>query len=447
MKRILAFFASLFIINVAQASFATAADQQTLTDTVKTISGRRDTVALPAITILSGREDASTKHKLELIQQDIPLDYNEYVQSYIDFYASRKDEMARTLGLSSYYFPRYEKSFRTAGVPEEMKYLSVVESALNPTAMSKAGAAGPWQFLYATGHLFGLNADNYVDERRDPILASDAAAACLKDAYQDFGDWLVAIASYNCGKNSITRAIEKAGARDFWSIRPFLPIETRNYVPAYIAMVYVMNYYNQHGIMPRLSDYAIMTDTIRVNKFIPLNNIARVLNIEPRQMFNLNPQYKMQIVNGTDAAPKRLVIPKLGKAAFAKLYDALLDPNIIADHYQPTVFASVTEVPLKETQPKFGLVRPLGVKAPAFIASNVVKTTIGNTSVKQDSVKYEPAQRSSEPIPAKHVVQAGETLAAIADKYHMEVNELKAWNHLSSQAVKPGTALRLQPRF
>src|SRR6202007_2143582 len=174
-----------------------------------------------------------------------------YVQAEIDNYLSQKSDVGRELGLAKYYFPIYEKAFREAGIPDEIKYLSIVESQLNPVATSRAGATGLWQFLGSTARIYGLKMDNYVDERRDPIQSSYAAAAYLKDAYQEFGDWLLAIASYNCGKSNVIRAIEKAGANDFWSIRQYLPVETRGYVPAYIAITYVMNYYKQHNLIPQ----------------------------------------------------------------------------------------------------------------------------------------------------------------------------------------------------
>jgi len=182
------------------------------------------------------------ERRLDSISKDIPLEYNEYVQTYIDLYMQNRDEMGQVIGLSKYYFPIYEKAFRDAGIPEEIKFLSIVESKLDPNAVSRVGATGPWQFMFTTAKLYGLNMDSYVDERRDPIQATYAAAAYLKDAYQEFGDWLLAIASYNCGKSNVERAVEKAGANDFWSARQYLPAETRGYVPAFIAMNYVMHY-------------------------------------------------------------------------------------------------------------------------------------------------------------------------------------------------------------
>ena len=219
---------------------------------------------------------------------------------------------AAILGLTKYYFPIYEKAFHDAGIPDEIKYLSIVESQLNPYAVSRVGATGPWQFMSTTAKLYGLNMDNYVDERRDPIQSSYAAAAYLKDAYQQFGDWLLAIASYNCGKSNVLRAIEQAnGATDFWSIRQYLPAETRGYVPAYIAITYVMNYYKKHNIVPQACNLTMKTDTVLVNKYISLNSVSRVLNISLSQLTVLNPSYKNDDRQWfSPAAPKTLVIPQ-----------------------------------------------------------------------------------------------------------------------------------------
>jgi membrane-bound lytic murein transglycosylase D len=363
----------------------------------------KDTTLVPMVTILPGFQDVLCKRRLDSIRKEIPLDYNEYVQSYIDLYTRRKDEMARIVGLSKYYFPIYEKTFHDAGIPEEVKYLSIVESSLDPNAVSRVGATGPWQFMFATAKLYGLSMDNYIDERKDPIQASYAAAAYIKDAYLDFGDWLVAIASYNCGKGNITRAIQMAGASDFWSIRPYLPAETRNYVPAYIAMTYVMNYYSRHGILPRPSDMSAKTDTIMVNKFVSLAGISTALKIDMAQLNILNPQYKKHIINGSPAAPKRLVIPQIKKEDFAVLYDVLNNGAIAPNQLEP-VYASTNETS--------NFTRPLKVE-------------------------------KEETLPTTHRVKHGETLASIADKYGVEAQDLKTWNHLSKFKVTVGQQLRL----
>jgi len=340
------------------------------------------------------------KHRLDSVQKEVPLNYNEFVETYIDSYTSadRREEVSQIIGKSKYYFPIYEKAFRDAGIPEEIKYLSIVESALNPNAVSRVGATGPWQFMFTTAKMYGLNITNYVDERRDPIQASYAAAAYLKDAYQEFGDWLLAIASYNCGTSTVAHAIEKANSLDYWEIRPYLPAETRGYVPAFIAVAYIMNYYNQHHIIPRAASLAMSTDTVMVNKFVSLSELARVLNIDGNQLNQLNPAYTKHVINGTVKMPRRMILPQLSKDKFASLYNALNSNTVNAP--VETVYAQLNE----------------------------------NTVT--------PA--STEPrMPSYHKIKRGETLSTIADQYGIEVDDLIQWNHLRSNKAVPGQTLKV----
>lgn len=271
------------------------------------------------------------KKRLDLIQKEVQLDYNEFVQAEINNYLSEKSDISRELGLAKYYFPIYEKAFREAGIPEEIKYLSIVESQLNPNAVSRMGAAGPWQFMPSVGRTYGLAQDEYVDERRDPVQSSLAAAAYLKDAYQQFGDWLLAIAAYNCGKSDVIRAIDQAGSSDFWAIRQYLPAQTRDYVPLYIAMTYVMNYYKEHNIRPQECPIITKTDTVSVDKLVSLNSIAKTLSINLTQLILLNPSYPRMLVNGSPATPKTIVIPEEAKAKFIALYGQMNSDLVATD--------------------------------------------------------------------------------------------------------------------
>jgi membrane-bound lytic murein transglycosylase D len=334
------------------------------------------------------------KRRLDSIKKDVPMDYNEYVQSYIDIYSRNREEMAHVLGLSKYYFPIYEKAFRDAGIPDEIKYLSIVESKLDPTATSRAGAAGPWQFMSPTAKMYGLAMDDYVDDRRDPVQASYAAAAYLKDAYQEFGDWLLAIAAYNSGKSNVEHAIERANATDYWTIRQYLPVETRNYVPAFIAVSYVMNYYKRHGIIPQACNISLKTDTVLVNKYVSLGTVSNALGLSINELTLLNPAYKRQIINGTAKAPRRLVIPQIDKGRYGALYAALNSSGMVA------------------------------------VAPQVAYTTY-----------QEP---KAEKMPLYHTVKRGETLADIADMFGIEVTDLKSWNHLHSNKAVVGQKLRLK---
>jgi len=348
----------------------------------------------PDLTTLAG--------KLAAIQKEVHLDYNEYVQNYIDIYTRHKDEMSHVLGLSQYYFPIYEKIFREAGIPEEIKYLSIVESKLDPFAVSRTGATGPWQFMPATAKAYGLGMDNYVDERRDPIKACYAAAAYLRDAYMEFGDWLLAIASYNCGKSNVERAVERTGALDFWVLREQLPPETRNYVPAFIAMSYVMNYAADHAIEPKQSSILGKTDTVLIDKQITLANVAKALSMEVKDLAVFNPSYKKQIINGTPESPKRLIIPHTFEVDYVVLFAALTDPNAV--------------IPV---QPK--RVIPVFVPKPTTISPAIA--TIANANI--------------------HVVKAGENLVDVASTYGLDIDELKKWNHLRGYSLTPGRKLKL----
>jgi len=401
MKRLFTFVICLFtlpIVNAAPVSpvaLPTATNFPHSTPFLQSYpSTGHDTIILPAVNQpapLTGEYNVF-KRRLDSIKKDVPLDYNEYVQAYIDIYAHSREEMGQVLGRTKYYFPIYEKAFRDAGIPDELKYLSIVESKLDPYAVSRVGATGPWQFMFTTAKLYGLNMDDYVDDRRDPIQASYAAAAYLKDAYEEFGDWLLAIASYNCGKSNVEHAIDKAGASDFWSIRPYLPAETRGYVPAYIAVTYLMHYYASHNIVPRECDMVLKTDTVLVNKYISLASIAQALNINVAGLTILNPAYKRMIVNGTPQLPRRLIIPQTDKASYGALYDVLNNAS-----------------------------------APA------------SPPVPMHAAYYE----KPESRPAYHVVRRGETLGDIADTYGVEVQDLKAWNHLHTNKPAVGEKLRL----
>lgn len=363
-----------------------------------------DTVAVPLINqpMFFG-QNLLYKLRLDSIKQTVPLDYNEYVQSYIDIYVKRKNMYADMLGLSSYYFPIFEKALKSYNIPTEIKYLSIVESSLNPHAVSRVGATGLWQFMFGTAKAYGLNMDNFVDERKDPIQASYAAAAYFKDAYEELGDWLLAIAAYNCGKGNVNRAIDKAGSRDFWEIRRFLPAETRNYVPAFIAAVYVMKYAKTHQIQAKATPFVFKTDTIQVRNFVALSDVANAINHTEETLIALNPSYKKKIVNGTATAPKRVVIPNPEHQYYEQLFDVL---NRDVDIDKEIILASTDDV------------RDLRKKAQPKKAEKISGILI-------------------------HKVLPGQNLTIIANKYGVEVQDLKVWNKLSALSIVPGQKLKI----
>lgn len=360
----------------------------------------RDTTFVPEVNDgpLMSFQNVIYKRRLDSIKTDIPMDYNEYVQSYIDIYTAprRKPQIARMLGLAKYYFPIYEKAFRESGVPEEIKYLSIVESALNPHAVSRVGATGPWQFMFTTAKGYGLDMNNFVDERKDPIQASYAAAAYLKDAYNEFGDWLLAIASYNCGKGNVLRAMNRSGANDFWGIRDYLPAETRGYVPAFIGVTYIMNYYKNHDIVPIESDFPSVTDTVMVDRFVSLDQVAKALDLNSTELVALNPAYKKRIVNGSNENPRRLIIPLAAREHFSALYETL--NNLEGTGSQKIIAAN-------------------------FDADEKPRITTATSY---------------------HKVKRGESLSTIADKYNIEVQDLKVWNNLRSLRIVPGQQLKIK---
>lgn len=340
---------------------------------------------------------ATIEGRLAYLQKTVPLTYNTQVQSYIDAYSTDryKRHLSQMMGLSQYYFPIYERVFLEAGVPEEIKYLSIVESALNPHAVSRVGATGLWQFMFATARMYDLAIDSYVDERKDPVAASYAAAAYLMDAYNDFGDWLLAIASYNCGKGNVLRAIQRSGLAnpDYWAISRFLPRETRNYVPAFIAIAYMMEYHEEHGIAPAPTGIPIQTEAIWVQKFVPLSGVAKALGTDEEVIKSLNPAYKRGVVNGTADMPKRLILPEAPPQAYPALYAALNTPN----NTTQTLYAA-------------------DVNTHSHHAADAA---------------------------IMHRVRKGETLGKIANRYHVSVQDLRVWNSLKKNIIVPGQRLRV----
>jgi membrane-bound lytic murein transglycosylase D len=361
-----------------------------------------DTTAVPEVleNPLFYNYNFAYKKRLDSIQRDIPLNYNESVQRYIDIYSGRKDMMGKMLGLSEYYFPIFENALKAYDLPVELKFLPIIESSMNSHAISRVGATGLWQFMFSTAKDYGLSMDNYVDERKDPIQASYAAAAYFKDAYKNLGDWLLAIAAYNCGTGNVNRAIAKAHSRDFWAIRPFLPQETRNYVPAFIAAIYVMNCADKHHIKAQKSLFAIKTDTIQVNRFVSLPELAQALAMEESDLYTLNPSYKKKIVNGSLDEPKRIIVPKVSLVNFAGIYEVLNNNTVAAS----------TRVMLSSNDDRRSRKRQREV------------------TQNSHAVQY-------------HKVSTGQNLMAIAEQYHVEVQDLKVWNNLRGSTIVPGQRL------
>lgn len=353
-----------------------------------------------AIDSLKGNNSQTTPdeimlfRRLRAIEGEIPLSYNEKIKDYIDKYTSKnyKPYIGKLQGLSTYYFPIFEQILKEAGVPTELKYLSVVESSLDPHCVSTSGAVGPWQFMYATAKGYELTMDSHVDERKDPYSSSYAASSYFKEAYAEFDDWLLAIASYNCGRGAVRRAIKRSGMHkpDFWQLAPFLPQETRNYIPKFIAMTYVLNHVKEYDIPSVASDLSWDSKVVMVDKQIDLAQVAQAVDVPVETLKKFNPSTKRSFIQGTAEKPRRLVLPQTQNLNDSLLYLALNSPQLM----------------------------PAASQALAAVES----PSTGDT----------------------HKVRSGESLRSIADKYGVTVQNLKAWNKLSARSVLLGRTLTVK---
>jgi membrane-bound lytic murein transglycosylase D len=340
--------------------------------------------------------DAELIERLQAIPTTIEMPFNSVVRQYIDMYTGRKRSLVESmLGMSLYYMPIFEQAIEKEGIPIELKYLPVIESAMNPDAVSRAGAVGLWQIMLPTARGLGLEINTLVDERRDPVRSSDAAARYLRELYDIYKDWSLAIAAYNCGPGNVNKALRRAGddaRKDFWAIYPYLPRETRGYVPCFIAATYVMNYYNKHNISPALAKKPIVTDSVHVNRRVHFQQIADILKLPVEQLQVLNPQYRKQEIPGTPDRPWPLVLPANQTYAYIMSEDAIAAHN--ADLYA-----------------RRDVVEPAtGMEArPATVDGQE-----GEWVVTED-VKW-------------HKVRHNETMASIAKRYGVSLKSLKRWN-------------------
>lgn len=343
--------------------------------------------------------------RLAAMPTEIEMPYNSIVKSYIDMYTQRRRQLVENmLGLSLYYMPIFEQALDRHGLPMELKYLPVIESALNPSAVSKAGATGLWQFMIPTATGLGLEVSTLVDQRRDPYASSEAAAIYLKQLYEMFCDWSLAIAAYNCGPGNINKALRRAGGgkKDFWEIYPILPAETRSYVPAFIAANYVMTYYGKHNISPALARKPIVTDSVHVTKRVHFNQIADVLAIPVEEIRTLNPQYRKDIIPG-NIKPSSLVLPSLQVYAYIANEDSILNHN-----------------------------------ASRYSRRDVVEPANGLTITGSDSK----GEYIEEQTIQYHTVARNETLTSIAKKYGVTVSSLRQNNKIG-KSVRRGQKLKI----
>lgn len=363
--------------------------------------------------------------RLSALPTVIEMPYNQIVRSYIDRYTKRgRAQIAAILGLSLYYMPIFEQALEEQGLPLELKYLPVIESGLDPNAVSKHGATGLWQMMLGTAKGLGLEVNSLVDERRDPYVASERAASYLKDLYSAYGDWSLAIAAYNCGPGNVNKAIRRAGGdakdHDFWSIYNYLSPETRGYVPMFIAANYVMKYYPDHNISPVLPVKPLVMDTIQIAERVHFNQISKVLDIPVEELRILNPQFRADVIPGSVESPYTLILPSQQIHAYLMSEDEIRN-------FEPDKYGK------RET------VDPGEVPADAMLA--VEDTSIWPEDQGESDVALAASQ--GKPSIIVHKVTAGESLASIAEKYNVTPEEIKRSNNLRRNAVRVGQQLRI----
>lgn len=335
------------------------------------------------------------------------LVFNDKVRGFIRVYAvDKRNSTAKIIGLSKVYFPLFEEHLDRYNVPVEMKYLAIVESALNPTAVSRAGAKGLWQFMYGTGKMYGLESSSFVEDRYDPYKATLAASRHLRDLYKIYGDWFLALAAYNSGPGNVNKAIRRAGGvKDYWAIWDYLPAETRGYVPAFIAVNYIMNYYREHNIVPVEPGYLYHDiDTLRVSKMLSFEQINETIGVSMQDLQFLNPQYKLGIIPGNDYSSNVLRLPRRYIGQFQRR--------------EQEIYAYKSKSVLEREQ--------LLARVQSFESSSPVPVTQfdGTKSVRK-----------------VHYVRKGQDLGMIARYYRCEPSEIVRWNNLRNTTLTPGQQL------
>ncbi|MCI1779702.1 MAG: LysM peptidoglycan-binding domain-containing protein [Bacteroidales bacterium] len=350
-----------------------------------------------SVMFTSNIPDSVYIRKIRDMNSFISIPYNYVVKNYIIYYTQKMPSLAsKILGLSSYYMPIFEGIFDEYGLPQELKAMAIIESALNTRAVSYAGAKGMWQFMYQTARVYNLSINSYVDERFDPVKSARAAAEYLRDSYAIFGDWALAISSYNCGTGNVVKAIKRAGSTNFWDVYRYLPRQTRGYIPSFVGALYLLHYYKEYNIVPTKIEMPVHVDTFVIRKNLHFDQISSVIGVPKQQLENLNPQYVHDIIPGIEK-PYILRLPYNFTADFVEKEDSIFT-------YKDSLYFNKISI----------------------------------ASIKQS--------RSIEGGRTSHKVRRGETLGGIAMRYHVSVKDLKRWNGLRSSRIRIGQSLVIYSR-
>ena len=354
------------------------------------INAQDDFYDMDSVRFASNVPDEVYIERLKKMNSFIQIPYNDIVRNYIIMYSEKMSKrMPYMLGLCKYYMPIFEEMFDKYEIPIELKAMAIIESAMNPRAESRVGAKGMWQFMYTTAKSYGLHVDSFVDERMDPVKSCEAAALYLADAYNMFGDWNLAIASYNCGAGNVQKAIRRAGSRNFWDIWPYLPRETRTYVPAFVGALYTLEFYKEHGLKPESMVMPTAVDTLVIRKQLHLKQVSEITGAPLEELKNLNPQYRHEIIPGHERE-YILRIPYQYTGSFIENED--------------TIYKH---------------------KAAIFF----------------DPVAIKKIKDGGDGVRIVHKVKNGEYLGKIASKYHVSVAKIKKWNNLKNDNIRVGQSL------
>lgn len=402
------------------------------------------------------------KQRLKELDARTPfkVEYNPSLESVIKQYLkNRRGSLERLMGLSEYYFPMFEQELDKNNLPLELKYLAVIESALNPRAQSRVGATGLWQFMYPTGKMFGLDVSSYVDERSDPIMATEAACKYLKSLNNSFNDWDLALAAYNSGPGNVSKAIRRSGGKtNYWNLREYLPRETAGYVPAFLATMYIFEYAKEHGFKKQSARIPyVATDTIKVKQQITLDQVAKLTNLDKEELEFLNPSYKLGIIPVIKDENYMLRLPLTAVGAFVNneeaIYTFVQEEQQEAEKPMPELYEQPEKVRyrvksgdyLGRIADRYG-VGVSQIKSWNGMRSNTVK--VGQNLIiypkknTQDIAISTPSQSSSSE--KTYTVRNGDSLWSISQKFPgVSVQNIKKWNDISGTNLKPGTKLKI----